>query len=247
MVSYILCNTPPLADTAVSALQSASTLAVSCEGVELGRLTGRLSLLSILAIVPVSDGASRTAFLFDVVNLPNSALAPVFALLVSPVYTKIMFHGRLDYSALCHGHAVALQNVLDLQLADAQARPESERERIMSIEKYLDEASTAYARFHPKIMMLAGLGKCTRLWEFLGCSLIPTSLREQSQRYITRFKAYQPRVGLDHESYDTNGFLPLDILDYVEGSASKKLARAADAKWLFSLSERARVIALCAS
>ncbi len=82
---------------------------------------------------------------------------------------------------------------------------------------------------------------------FFGCSLIPTSLREQSQRYITRFKAYQPRVGLDHESYDTNGFLPLDILDYVEGSASKKLARAADAKWLFSLSERARVIALCAS
>ncbi|KAF8904866.1 hypothetical protein CPB85DRAFT_956603 [Mucidula mucida] len=181
-----------------------------------------------------------------------------------------MFDGRMDYAALFHEHGVELQNVLDLQLAEASFRSVSAAENQRKVARYLGYQNTfrqsnASARGvnYAKLRMLAGLGMCVRiygassepdggkvdfnhsLWlrrplppqyleyaakdvvliaklyhAFVRRGFVTAALSGQSQRYISLFKGGQPLSG--RCSFQSNAFLPLDILNYNPNSPSKE-------------------------
>lgn len=100
---------------ALTTLRSASDIIVDCEGETLGKIGGSLSIISL------GSTSTMDIFLIDVLRLHNS-LSPVFDLLQSTEMVKIVFDGRMDFSALYHEFGVHLRNVIDLQLVDIRSR-----------------------------------------------------------------------------------------------------------------------------
>ncbi|KAJ3727745.1 ribonuclease H-like domain-containing protein [Lentinula raphanica] len=119
-IQFVLCDTPESFSIAIHALKLSLGVVVDCEGLDLGRQNGRLSLLSIRSIPPLPNPSIN--YIFDFLCLPSSLLQPLFALLSSSSVLKIVFDGRMDYSALYHEYGVVMENVLDLQLVDVASR-----------------------------------------------------------------------------------------------------------------------------
>ncbi|KAJ3967574.1 ribonuclease H-like domain-containing protein [Lentinula raphanica] len=120
-IQFVLCDDPMSFYTALHVLQSSSAIVLDCEGLNLGTLNGQLSLLSLRPLFPSPSTPSQN-YIFDFLSLPSTLLPPLFTLLSSPSILKIVFDGRMDFSALYHGYRVELVNVLDLQLVDVASR-----------------------------------------------------------------------------------------------------------------------------
>ena len=139
--TYTLCDTTATASEAVEVLRHYRYLALDCEGIDLGTVGGKLSVIAMAGLsdaTRVATDVSIHVFLFDVLTLEPTLLEPAFALLRSPHVTKVVFDGRMDFSELFHRHGVELIQVLDLQLADVESR----RIRGESLEKQLDRLSS---------------------------------------------------------------------------------------------------------
>ena len=65
---------------------------------------------------------SAHIYLIDVASIPLKHLRPVFDLLASSDVTKVVWDGRMDYSALYHDYGVRMRNVIDLQIVDILSR-----------------------------------------------------------------------------------------------------------------------------
>lgn len=118
-LEYVLCNDKLSLSKALTAVSVSSAIAFDCEGLQLGQLGGVLSLITIGVVSPASEAPP---FIIDVTVLDKQTLRPLFDLLESSLLTKIVFDGRMDYSALYHEFGASLQGVLDLQLADIHSR-----------------------------------------------------------------------------------------------------------------------------
>lgn len=153
--SFTLCDTDVAASAAFSALKSIYRLVIDCEGLDLGRDPGQLSLLTI-GTVPTDKTSSPLVFVFDILRLSTESLQPIFGLLSSPTYTKIVFDGRMDYAALYHEHGVELVGVLDLQLAAIQ----SPINTYAMLVKFMGPVMAEKKRDYKKVRMLPGLGYC---------------------------------------------------------------------------------------
>ncbi|KAG5634760.1 hypothetical protein DXG03_005695, partial [Asterophora parasitica] len=82
----MLCDNEAAVESALVPLSIALILAFDSEGNNLGQDKGKLSLLSLRIIEPLSS--SGRTFLFDAVALPGSSLRPVFDILESPEIKK---------------------------------------------------------------------------------------------------------------------------------------------------------------
>ncbi|KAJ3758067.1 ribonuclease H-like domain-containing protein [Lentinula raphanica] len=120
-IPFVLCDDPISFYTALHVLQSSSAIVLDCEGLNLGTQHGQLSLLSLRPLFPSPSTPSQN-YIFDFLTLSSTLLPPLFTLLSSPSILKIVFDGRMDFSALYHGYSVELVNVLDLQLVDVASR-----------------------------------------------------------------------------------------------------------------------------
>ena len=157
---YILSTDGPSLAEAISAVQSASVLALDCEGKDLGVESGALSLISLQALEPETS----RAYLIDAINLTKDQLIPIFDIIQSSSVTKIVFDGRMDSSELYHGWNVSLRGVLDLQLADVESRRlrgEDEDDQLSRLSPYLHRREifgqpNSYSTVHK----LCGLEQC---------------------------------------------------------------------------------------
>ena len=135
-------------------------LVLDCEGHNLGVSSGTLSVIVLRSATP----DART-YLIDVPHLSPASLQPVLDLLRAPAIRKVVFDGRMDFSAL-HHHALRaeLRNVLDLQLVDVMSRfargetGETQRRRLRSFLK-TDELHTR-PRLHAQVHRLSSLDGC---------------------------------------------------------------------------------------
>jgi hypothetical protein len=156
----LLCNTEAILTTALPVLQGCSTLILDCEGLQLGERGGSLSLITLRTTAP---SPIRT-YIIDVVSLPRTALEPVFDILRSPNVCKVLFDGRMDYSALYHGHGVELKNLLDVQLVDVasrQTRGEGQAAQFRRLRKYLPRINFyANLEAYQQVHKLSGLNQC---------------------------------------------------------------------------------------
>lgn len=136
LMDAIICDTASSLPLAFEALQSSDVLILDSEGKDLGIQSGSLS------IVTLHIPTSQKTYLFDVLNLSTSDLRPMYNLLESPSVTKVVFDGRMDYSALYHEKSVAMQNVVDMQIADVRSRVlrgEGRDEQMERLKGYIHE------------------------------------------------------------------------------------------------------------
>jgi len=156
----LVCDTEAILTAALPVLQECGTLILDCEGLRLGERGGALSLITLRTTAP---SPIRT-YIIDVARLPRSALQPVFDILSSPNVLKVLFDGRMDYSALYHDHGVELNNVLDIQLADVasrQKRGERQVGQFRRLQKYLRYVNFNLNReMYQQMHKLSGLGEC---------------------------------------------------------------------------------------
>ena len=156
----LLCNTEAILTAALPVLQGCSTLILDCEGLRLGERGGSLSLVTLRTTSP----SSIRTYIVDVVSLPRTALEPVFDILRSSNVCKVLFDGRMDYSAIYHSYGVELKNVLDVQLVDVasrQTRGEGQAAQFRRLQKdlpYINFYSNTEA--YQQVLKLSGLNEC---------------------------------------------------------------------------------------
>ena len=156
----VFCDTAAKCQSAATSLGASPVLVLDCEGHNLGVSGGTHSVI-------VLRGATRDArtYLIDVPYLAPASLQPIVDLLHSPTIRKVVFDGRMDFSALYH-HAprAELPNVLDLQLVDVMSRFvrgetwETQRRRLRWFLK-TDELHTR-PRLYAQVHRLSSLDGC---------------------------------------------------------------------------------------
>jgi exonuclease 3'-5' domain-containing protein 1 len=155
----LLCDAYNVLKEALLNIQTSSTLILDCEGVRLGRRGGSLSLITLRTTAP----SLAQTYLIDVVRLSRPALQPIFDILCSHRVLKVTFDGRMDFSALYHGHGIELQRVLDLQLVDVASRNESQKKHLERLGKYLNRGEiNANKRMYVDVHKLSGLAECVQ-------------------------------------------------------------------------------------
>ncbi|KAE9390104.1 hypothetical protein BT96DRAFT_355251 [Gymnopus androsaceus JB14] len=246
--SWSLCNSEETLDEALNGLLSSCRIvALDCEGDDLGRSEGTLSLICMRTISP----ATSNTVVIDVLAFSrgSSSLKRFFALIESESIQKIVFDGRMDFCAFFYEYGVHMKNVLDMQLADVEHR--------ISPEQTMNPRQFSY-RSPGEVHMLTGMASCLRengitaspkesidhhAWlvrpmqkkhlsyaahdvelieaiynAFQRRGYIKPSLPEQSQRYITLWSDFQPATG---DFYRSNAFLPLEV--FVQGSPQDRM------------------------
>ncbi|PBL04384.1 hypothetical protein ARMGADRAFT_52395 [Armillaria gallica] len=233
-IGYVLCADTVAVAAAVPVLSSYSHLVVDCEGDQLGCRGGRLSLLTITSIRAASDHVP--IYIFDLLRLKRKNMRRVFDLLRDASRVKIVFDGRMDYSALWHEYDVPIVGVIDMQLADLhsrQARGERASKRLGRLRAYLPQTmitkkpgecrtltrlsslascvqehlrtneskgSVDHKRWLERPLSQEQLGYAAndvrligRIYEhFKVHNYLAENLLEQSERYVTHWKAGQP-------------------------------------------------------
>ncbi|KAH7890516.1 ribonuclease H-like domain-containing protein [Phlebopus sp. FC_14] len=118
---YTYCDNVSSVSYATRLLARSSYLIIDCEGKNLGGTDGVLSLMCI--------GTERAehVFLFDVLALkaqPRNAHMPrrLEHILSNPAVRKVMWDCRNDFLEVLGQYGVALQGILDLQLAEIHSR-----------------------------------------------------------------------------------------------------------------------------
>jgi exonuclease 3'-5' domain-containing protein 1 len=162
MTENVLCADDSSLTDAVTILQRSTTIIIDCEGYQLGCADGKLSIISLRAIVPVSS----KIFLIDTIALGADSLGPLFGILQLPSITKVVFDGRMDFTELYHTYGVKMEGVLDIQLVDIASRSrrgERLNNQLRRLSPFLDRFEISTDRpFYAHIHKLCGLSQSLR-------------------------------------------------------------------------------------
>lgn len=122
---YTFCNNVPSVANAARVLAQSPVLIIDCEGRNIGGIDGVLSLMCI--------GTERAehVFVFDVLALRvyGPRLRPLLNVLLNPEVKKVLWDCRNDFLEIISEYGVALQSIVDLQLAEIQARMTVRKEK----------------------------------------------------------------------------------------------------------------------
>ncbi|KAH7063014.1 ribonuclease H-like domain-containing protein [Auriculariales sp. MPI-PUGE-AT-0066] len=110
------CTSASTVQYAVSQLEACPHIIVDCEGRDLGRASGALS------IICVGTHDAKSIFIFDVLRLTAAARQPLADLLASEEQPKLVWDGRMDAIELQREFGIKFGRPWDLQLADIPSR-----------------------------------------------------------------------------------------------------------------------------
>ncbi|KAH7915527.1 ribonuclease H-like domain-containing protein [Hygrophoropsis aurantiaca] len=118
MDNYLYCNKPGSINYALRYLQNSPYLILDCEGKDIGRTDGVLSLMCI------GTANAEHIFVFDVIALrPFYALmVPLLDMLRNPLVHKIMWDCRNDFLEISGVYGIQIEGIIDLQLAEVESR-----------------------------------------------------------------------------------------------------------------------------
>ena len=162
IVPYYMCNTFADCHFAYQILYQAPFLILDCEGNNLGRAGGCVSLIC------VGTPLAEHIFIFDTLSpaLSPRDFAPLWHLFSSPVIVKIVWDGRMDYLELWSSYGVRLECVLDLQVAEVVSRTtmrgEGEQHRLgrLATSFFSKNAVQKHKEQYEGINVLIGLQQC---------------------------------------------------------------------------------------
>lgn len=164
---YVFCNDLPSVASATRILALSPVLIIDCEGRLIGTLTGALSLMCI--------GTERAEhiFIFDVLALRpfKSHLTPLLSILTNSQIKKVMWDCRNDFLEIQSEYNITLTGIVDLQLAEIQARTavrgESDFQRIQRFARGSGPALLLALRQNRELFLgvhrLQGMDACIRL------------------------------------------------------------------------------------
>lgn len=137
----MFCDTAATFRFAISILQRSQYLILDCEGHDLGRAGGSVTLIC------VGTPLAEHIFLFDVISpfLSRLDIAALLSLFTDKNLLKVVWDGRMDYLELWSTYGIALESVLDLQVAEVVSRRtvrgETDAERIKRLKNsYISSA-----------------------------------------------------------------------------------------------------------
>ena len=155
-MSLKLVDTLDEAIEAIHILESASILAIDCEGDQLSRY-GRLTLLTICPYKStIPEQRASTAYLFDILKLGQPCFKNgLKALLESWTVLKLAYDCGQDSNALYHQYQVCLTNVIDCQVFDQACRVWKGESMVHSRgwKTYLPRMSVACSRYFSSLEM----------------------------------------------------------------------------------------------
>lgn len=152
------CDSDASVQAAAETLSGASLIVLDCEGVDLGRPGGSLSIITLCGVETDSS-----TYIIDVSALDKLSLKPVLALLTNESIPKVVFDGRRDAIALSeHCDVEIAGDVLDLQLGDVSWRSDIAREtqsdQLARLRAYVPEGEiSSSAKLYWKIHKLSNL------------------------------------------------------------------------------------------
>lgn len=159
--SYTLCSDQPTLQNALADLTQADRLFFDCEGDNLGEQGGSISLITLRT-------PTERNFIIDVLSIERVTLQPLLDLLSSPNVQKVVYDGRMDYSALTRELTCTLQNVVDLQLVDVKsraARGEGQAEQFRRLWPYIPRGEVTAPQnraLYLPVHKLCGLRQCMK-------------------------------------------------------------------------------------
>ncbi|KAI0079780.1 hypothetical protein K474DRAFT_1616836 [Panus rudis PR-1116 ss-1] len=117
-IDYTFCDSSESFDRAMRILYRAPFLILDCEGNNLGRAGGSVSLIC------VGTPLAENIFIFDTLSpaLTSKHFEQLWQLFRNPQIIKIVWDGRMDYLEIWSTYQVALAGVLDLQVAEVVSR-----------------------------------------------------------------------------------------------------------------------------
>ncbi|KAI5995950.1 ribonuclease H-like domain-containing protein [Pisolithus albus] len=121
---FVYCNDLPSVAHATRILADSPVLIIDCEGRNIGVLGGALSLVCI------GTERAEQIFVFDVLALEpfKSHLQPLLRILTDSAVKKVMWDCRNDFLEIQNEYNVMMTGIIDIQLAEIQARTTVKRE-----------------------------------------------------------------------------------------------------------------------
>ena len=161
-LNYIFCDHPPSFAHAVNFLRRCPFLILDCEGYDLGRAGGCVTLIC------VGTPLAEHIFIFDVISpfLTRRDIDGLLDLFTDANILKVVWDGRMDYLELWTTYGVALSHVLDLQVAEvvsrASVRGEGEPQRLKRLHNSVVHASmtSKYGLRLDGLHSVIGLQRC---------------------------------------------------------------------------------------
>ncbi|KAK7031558.1 hypothetical protein R3P38DRAFT_2924392 [Favolaschia claudopus] len=210
---YHYCQTPESLHPLLEALKTTSCVVLGCEGVDLGREGGSITILSLL-LAPLEDEQTKP-YILDLKTLESDkpSLTLLFDALASGTILKVTFDGRRDGLALrALGYELAQSRcVLDMQLAMVMKRVEIDgetcEEQIERLRGWL-----AYRELEQHSQMYELIHKLPSL----EMALIDIFEHDESHENIAEPLRAKTAHGIYHSSW---GDRPLDI-KYLEYAAA---------------------------
>lgn len=163
-LNYTLCDSPTVFEQALHHLSHSTFLILDCEGNTLGRAGGSLSLIC------VGTPLAHHIYVFDVLcpALSKKDFEPLWQLFQNPHIIKIVWDGRMDFLELWSSYGIALQGVLDLQVAEVVSRivlrGEGELERLtrLTYGNFTKQAVWGHVPQYAQLHAVIGLAKCCK-------------------------------------------------------------------------------------
>ncbi|KAI0087170.1 ribonuclease H-like domain-containing protein [Irpex rosettiformis] len=137
LLNYVYCDRPDSFANAVHFLRSAPYLILDCEGKDLGRSGGSVTLIC------VGTPFAEYIFLFDVLSpyITRNDVQGLLDLFQNKGLLKVVWDGRMDFLEIWSTYGVALRGVLDLQIAEVmsryQVRGEEDDGRLLRLQQSL--------------------------------------------------------------------------------------------------------------
>ena len=129
-LNYVYCDSPAKYAHALCSLRTEKYLILDCEGYNLGRAGGCVTLIC------VGSPFAEHIFLFDLLSpiITHHDVYSLLHLLCDPSILKIVWDGRMDYLEIFTTFGAVLDGVLDLQVAEVASRMsirgEGDRDRL---------------------------------------------------------------------------------------------------------------------
>ncbi len=160
-LNYVYCDRPQSFANAVQFLRMAPYLILDCEGKNLGRAGGSVTLIC------VGTPFAEYIFLFDVLSpfLTRYDIDGLLALFQDKGVLKVVWDGRMDFLEIWSTFGVPLRGVLDLQIAEVmsryQVRGEGDDGRLRRLQQSLHiPASQKWHERYDYLHPVVGLQRC---------------------------------------------------------------------------------------
>lgn len=165
-LNYVYCDTPASYASSMWHLRQADYLILDCEGVNLGRAGGSVTLIC------VGTPFAKHIFLFDVLSplISNRDVYALLDVLSDRNVLKVVWDGRMDFLEIYSTFGISLEGVLDLQVAEVMSRSfvrgEEEDARVQRLRRVLRLPDIK--KYHGRYEGLHAVIGLQRCWEECG-------------------------------------------------------------------------------